>query len=116
MTFVGQPRGSNPLGEVMDRTLVLVGEVAQGTLIAPSVRDFYYHLKLGGPTSIEVPPDTILVEDAGTQPGRTVRRAKEGELYQPFIAPVSRLALMATEDDCVYDSVLGCSPRVKGAF
>lgn len=47
----------------------------QGTLVAPSGRDFYYHPKVGGPTSIEVSPDTMLVEDAGNQLGWTVRRA-----------------------------------------
>jgi hypothetical protein len=108
--------GFNPLGEVRDGSLVLVGEVVQGTLVAPSSYEFYYYLKLCGPTSIEVSPDTLLVEDDGPQLGRTVKRAKEGEVYKPFSVPVICVAVTATNDDCVYGLVLGHSSRVTGAF
>ncbi|QDS70288.1 hypothetical protein FKW77_007939 [Venturia effusa] len=112
-----EPRGLNLLGEVRDGHLVLEGEVAQGTLVAPSARDFYYHLRLCGRTSIKVSPDSMLrEEETGMSMGRTVRRARGGESYRPFSAPVSCLALMSTNDDCVYGLVLGRSSRVKGAL
>lgn len=110
------PAGFNPLGEVRDGRLVLVGELVQGTLVAPSSYEFYYHLKLCGPTSIDISPDTLLVEDEGPQFGPTVNRAKEGEVYKPFSVPVTCVAVIATNDDCVYGLVLGHSSRVKDAF
>jgi hypothetical protein len=108
--------GLNPLGEVGDGSLVLVGEIVEGTLIAPSTYDFYYRLKLRGPTSIEVSPDTLLVEDEGSRVGPMVRRAGEGETYKPFTVQVTCLAITLTSDDCVYGLVLSRSSRSKDAF
>jgi hypothetical protein len=111
-----EPVGLNPLGEVKDGSLVVVGQVVCGTLVAPERYDFHYSLRLSGPTSIGVSPDTLLVEQEISQEVRTVRRAKEGEVYKSFSVPITCLAIMATNDDCIYGLVLGQSPRVKDAY
>jgi hypothetical protein len=111
-----EPTGLNPLGEVGDGSLVLVGEIVEGTLIAPPMYDFYYRLKLRGPTSIEVSPDTLLVEDEGSQLRPIVRRAREGETYKPFTVQVTCLAISLTSDDCVYGLVLSRSSGSEDAF
>lgn len=110
-----EPVGWNPQGEVRGGSLILTGLAVEGVLVAPGDYEFHYYLKLTGPASVEVCPDTLLVEQE-TQLGRTVRRAKQGEVYEPFSVPVTCLAIMATSDDCIYGLVLGHSPKSMDAY
>jgi hypothetical protein len=110
-----EPVGLNPQGEVSDGSLIVTGLAVEGVLVAPGDYKFHYYLKLTGLASVEVCPDTLLVEQE-TQSRRTVRRAKQGEVYEAFSVPVTCLAIMATSDDSVYGLVLGHSPKATDAY
>jgi Heterokaryon incompatibility protein (HET) len=76
-----------PLGEVRSGHINLCGPVKMGTLVAPSNPDFYYKLRFDGPSAADVFPDSLLVVDAfdqDTKISSRVRRAKLGEVYNPF--------------------------------
>jgi hypothetical protein len=115
-----KPSGLNPLGEVSDGFVLLQAQrVVEGTLIAPAEYEFHYRLKIFD-HSADVSPDSLLIEGEivsdtdGKQ--RTVRRAKTGEIYEPFKAPVTCLAISASSDGCISGLVLGLTSRVQGAY
>jgi hypothetical protein len=112
--------GLNPLGEVTGGYIILHAQkVIQGTLIAPSAYEFHYRLKICGHV-IDVNPDSLLVKDevsSGADESQpTVRRAKVGEAYKPFSAPVTCMAISTSSEPCISGLVLGLSPSIPGAY
>jgi Heterokaryon incompatibility protein (HET) len=79
---------SYPLGEVLSGSINVHGPMLPGTLIAPETLEFYYKLRIGGPPAVDVFPDTLLVTEQLPDAKSQVRRARTGENYAPFKAPV----------------------------
>jgi hypothetical protein len=112
--------GLNPLGEVSGGFILLEAQkIVDGLLIAPKDYEFHYRLKIGSHV-LSVSPDSLLVEeefDSGTNEVRhTVRRGRIGEIYKPFKAPVTCLAISASSDQCISCLVLALSSSVPGAY
>ena len=115
--------GLNPLGEVCDGWLVLRAPVVDGMLVAPK-QGMELKLRVGGSGGfVDVLPDSLLVEmgvpfdDGGDETqSRTVRRAREGEVYMPFKVRIKCLAVKCDASGSISGIVLGLSERVKGAY
>ena len=115
--------GLNPLGEVSDGWLVLRAPVIDGMLVAPE-QGMVLKLKVGESEGfVDVCPDSLLVEmsvsfsdEGNVVQSRTVRRAREGEVYMPFKAKVKCLALKCDASGSISGLVLGLSGRIKGTY
>lgn len=78
-----------PLGEVQSGYIKLCGPILIGQLIGSKTIEFYCKLKLNSPSTIDVFPDTLLIDDGNGK----IRRAKIGETYHPFKGSVICLAI-----------------------
>ncbi len=116
--------GLNPLGEVCDGWLVLRAPVVDGILVAPEQEMAVIKLKVGrGGGFVDFCPDSLLIEmglsssDSGDEAqSRTVRRAREGEVYMPFKTRITCLAVKCDTSGSISGIVLALSERVKGAY
>ena len=112
--------GLNSLGEITDGFITLRGPVLEGILVAPEPNEFAYQLLIKGASTMNVSPDSLLVEDdVGSESGirsRTVRRARPSETLKHFKSTVICLNIASYSHEWISGIVLGLSQRVPSAY